>query len=64
MYQNGKMKAEIVRVDDYVVTETKALAKSINQVRATADKSWVATQNSLQAKYDMKKGEASAHGDR
>lgn len=60
MRQNGKMKAEIVRVDNYVVTETKALAESIHQVRATADKSWAAAQNSLQAKYDMKKGEASA----
>ncbi|HGJ5900098.1 DUF1983 domain-containing protein, partial [Arsenophonus apicola] len=35
-------------------------AESIHQVRATADKSWAAAQNSLQAKYDMKKGEASA----
>ncbi|HGJ5854322.1 DUF1983 domain-containing protein [Arsenophonus nasoniae] len=60
MRQNGKMKAAIVRVDNYVVTETKALAESIHQVRATADKSWAAAQNSLQAKYDMKKGEASA----
>ncbi|HGJ5862874.1 host specificity protein J [Arsenophonus nasoniae] len=60
MRQNGKMKAKIVRVDNYVVTETKALAESIHQVRATADKSWAAAQNSLQAKYDMKKGEASA----
>ncbi|MFS1539290.1 MAG: host specificity protein J [Candidatus Phlomobacter fragariae] len=65
--ENGKMKAEIVRVDNYVVTETKALAESIHQVRATADnslaaanKSWAAAQNSLQAKYDLKKGEASA----
>ncbi|WP_290605817.1 DUF1983 domain-containing protein [Arsenophonus sp. ENCA] len=33
---------------------------TIHQVRATADKSWAAAQNSLQAKYDMKKGEASA----
>nr|WP_310740199.1 hypothetical protein [Arsenophonus apicola] len=55
MRQNGKMKAEIVRVDNYVVTETKALAESIHQVRATADKSWAAAQNSLQAKYDMKR---------
>ncbi|WP_246067358.1 phage tail tip protein J-related protein [Arsenophonus nasoniae] len=55
MRQNGKMKAKIVRVDNYVVTETKALAESIHQVRATADKSWAAAQNSLQAKYDMKK---------
>ncbi|MFS1539322.1 MAG: DUF1983 domain-containing protein [Candidatus Phlomobacter fragariae] len=58
--ENGKMKAEIVRVDNYVVTETRALAESVHQVRATADKSWVAAQNSLQAKYDLKKGEASA----
>ncbi|WP_119711220.1 hypothetical protein [Arsenophonus endosymbiont of Aleurodicus floccissimus] len=65
MHQNGKMKAEIVRVDNYVVTETKALAESIHHVRVIVDKSWAAAQNSLQAKYDMKKGEASAqHGHR
>lgn len=60
MRENGKMKAEIVRVDNFVVTETTALAESINQVRVTADKSWAAAENALQAKYDLEKGEASA----
>ncbi|WGL99184.1 phage tail protein [Arsenophonus sp. aPb] len=58
--ENGKMKAEIVEVRNYVVTETTALAEKLDQVRVTADNSWAAAQNALQAKYDLKKGEASA----
>ncbi|WGL97225.1 DUF1983 domain-containing protein [Arsenophonus sp. aPb] len=58
--ENGKMKAEIIEVRNYVVTETTALAEKLDQVRVTADNSWAAAQNALQAKYDLKKGEASA----
>ncbi|HGJ5855640.1 DUF1983 domain-containing protein [Arsenophonus nasoniae] len=58
--ENGKMKAEIVEVRNYVVTETTALAEKLDQVKVTADKSWAAAENALQAKYDLKKGEASA----
>lgn len=60
MRENGKMKAEIIEVRNYVVTETTALAEKLDQVRVTADDSWAAAQNALQAKYDLKKGEASA----
>ena len=58
--ENGKMRAEIVEVRNYVVTETTALAEKIDIVKVTADESWAAAQNALQAKYDMEEGTASA----
>ncbi|WP_371327755.1 host specificity protein J, partial [Morganella sp. HMSC11D09] len=58
--ENGVMKAEIIRVDNYVVTETKALAEHLDAVQATADKSLARAQNSIKAEYDMEKGTASA----
>lgn len=58
--ENGVMKAEIIRVDNYVVTETKALAEHLDAVQATADESYARAQNSIKAEYDMEKGTASA----
>ncbi|MDU3507545.1 MAG: DUF1983 domain-containing protein, partial [Morganella morganii] len=58
--ENGVMKAEIIRVDNYVVTETKALAEHLDAVQATADESFARAQNSIKAEYDMEQGTASA----
>lgn len=58
--ENGVMKAEIIRVDNYVVTETKALAEHLDAVQATADESFARAQNSIKAEYDMEQGMASA----
>nr|WP_225902860.1 DUF1983 domain-containing protein [Morganella morganii] len=58
--ENGVMRAEIIRVDNYVVTETKALAEHLDAVQATADESFARAQNSIKAEYDMEQGTASA----
>ncbi|MDE9553626.1 phage tail tip fiber protein, partial [Xenorhabdus bovienii] len=60
MRQNGEMKSEIVEVRNFTVTETKSLAEKIDTVKATADKSWAAVQNTVQTVFDLKEGTASA----
>ncbi|MER5069252.1 phage tail tip fiber protein, partial [Morganella morganii] len=57
--ENGAMKAEIIEVRNYTVTETKALAEKLDAVKVTADDSFAMAQNSIRAQWDMAAGEAS-----
>lgn len=57
--ETGSMKAEIIEVRNYTVTETTALAEKIDAVKVTADDSFAMAQNSIRAQWDMAAGEAS-----
>ncbi|WP_334249295.1 phage tail protein [Morganella morganii] len=57
--ENGAMKAEIIEVRNYTVTETTALAEKLDAVKVTADDSFAMAQNSIRAQWDMAAGEAS-----
>lgn len=57
--ETGAMKAEIIEVRNYTVTETTALAEKIDAVKVTADDSFAMAQNSIRAQWDMAAGEAS-----
>ena len=57
--ETGTMKAEIIEVRNYTVTETTALAEKLDAVKVTADDSFAMAQNSIRAQWDMAAGEAS-----
>lgn len=57
--ETGAMKAEIIEVRNYTVTETTALAEKLDAVKVTADDSFAMAQNSIRAQWDMAAGEAS-----
>ncbi|MGJ7215397.1 phage tail tip fiber protein, partial [Morganella morganii] len=57
--ENGAMKAEIIEVRNYTVTETKALAEKLDAVKVTADDGFAMAQNSIRAQWDMASGQAS-----
>ena len=57
--ENGAMKAEIIEVRNYTVTETTALAEKLDAVKVTADDSFAMAQNSIRAQWDMASGQAS-----
>ncbi|MEX9771176.1 host specificity protein J, partial [Morganella morganii] len=57
--ETGSMKAEIIEVRNYTVTETTALAEKLDAVKVTADDSFAMAQNSIRAQWDMAAGEAS-----
>ncbi len=57
--ESGAMKAEIIEVRNYTVTETTALAEKIDAVKVTADDSFAMAQNSIRAQWDMASGQAS-----
>ncbi|MGJ7100843.1 DUF1983 domain-containing protein, partial [Morganella morganii] len=57
--ETGSMKAEIIEVRNYTVTETTALAEKVDAVKVTADDSFAMAQNSIRAQWDMAAGEAS-----
>ncbi|MEM7839153.1 host specificity protein J [Morganella morganii] len=57
--ETGLMKAEIIEVRNYTVTETTALAEKLDAVKVTADDSFAMAQNSIRAQWDMAAGEAS-----
>ncbi|MEM8381636.1 DUF1983 domain-containing protein, partial [Morganella morganii] len=57
--ENGAMKAEIIEVRNYTVTETKALAEKLDAVQVKAEDGLALAQNSIRAQWDMAAGEAS-----
>lgn len=57
--ETGAMKAEIIEVRNYTVTETTALAEKLDAVKVTADDSFAMAQNSIRAQWDMASGQAS-----
>ncbi|MBT0464017.1 DUF1983 domain-containing protein, partial [Morganella morganii subsp. morganii] len=57
--ENGAMKAEIIEVRNYTVTETKALAEKLDAVQVKAEDGLALAQNSIRAQWDMASGQAS-----
>ncbi|MGJ7072941.1 host specificity protein J [Morganella morganii] len=57
--ENGVMKAEIIDVRNYTVTETTALAEKLDAVQVKAEDGLALAQNSIRAQWDMASGQAS-----
>ena len=57
--ENGAMKAEIIEVRNYTVTETTALAEKLDAVQVKAEDGLALAQNSIRAQWDMASGQAS-----
>ncbi|HDU8566856.1 TPA: DUF1983 domain-containing protein [Morganella morganii] len=57
--ENGAMKAEIIEVRNYMVTETTALAEKLDAVQVKAEDGLALAQNSIRAQWDMASGQAS-----
>lgn len=57
--ENGAMKAEIIEVRNYTVTETTALAEKLDAVQVKAEDGLALAQNSIHAQWDMASGQAS-----
>ncbi|HHN8389373.1 host specificity protein J [Morganella morganii] len=57
--ETGSMKAEIIEVRNYTVTETTALAEKLDAVQVKAEDGLALAQNSIRAQWDMAAGEAS-----
>ncbi|WP_354637053.1 phage tail protein [Morganella morganii] len=57
--ENGAMKAEIIEVRNYTVTETTALAEKLDAVQVKAEDGLALAQNSIRAQWDIASGQAS-----
>ncbi|MEM8319685.1 DUF1983 domain-containing protein, partial [Morganella morganii] len=57
--ENGAMKAEIIEVRNYTITETTALAEKLDAVQVKAEDGLALAQNSIRAQWDMASGQAS-----
>ncbi|HAT3626804.1 TPA: DUF1983 domain-containing protein, partial [Morganella morganii] len=57
--ETGSMKAEIIEVRNYTVTETTALAGKLDAVQVKAEDGLALAQNSIRAQWDMAAGQAS-----